>query len=1403
MKRITFLFFLSVLLTIPSMTGQRIANSAAHLESSKTGGRIGQVIFPSPTTRVACDGVLANYTNSTSNGAGTTSQSFLDLPTYSNAAADDFVVPGSNDAIICQVAISGFAFNPVAADQVRLDIYANAGGAPGALVFTETFQYLSVDPTKTGSFVLSPTGVPNLTAGATYWLSAAVIADYSVSGQWFWTTGTDTNGSAPYWQNPGGGFGTGCATWGQLNTCLGDASTSLAMDISFNEVAGGGGSVGVCATDTPMAFDPPYNINSTITITETGIIGTGSGEYHFDDINFNAQDGWASDLDFFLKSPSGTILTLSSRKGGSNGLATASTLTFTDSSTNDINVWYGGAPLADYQAQGGLLNTVFAGEPVNGIWTLNVVDAVQISDGGMLNSFCINMSPAGGTVGNPPVIACPADITANNDAGVCTAVVNFANAIAFDIEDGVITTTQTGGPASGSAFPLGATTVEFSATDSDGNTVTCEFTVTVVDNENPVAVCQNVTVDLDPVTGTANITGADLDNGSSDNCGIASITLSKSAFSCADVGDNTVTVTVTDNAGNTATCTATVTVQDVTAPEVFCVGGFATFSQSEDFEGASIPTGWTTVIETGGYDWSFGSGTMPGGDSFPTNAAIFDDDAAGSGGGANKARLVSPAYDLAGATNVELSFDYSVQDFAGSGTFEAEVWDGTAWQRILFVDNTDQPPINSGIIDVSAYLNAAFQVRFTYDDEGDWAWGAGVDNFLLEYEKAGGGGLDVYLDANGIAVVDANDLVLGVTEACGYSITVAGGTGGGGSPGSITTLFASNNGGSPGWIQFFDITVGPNDIDITDLDVNTSDTAAINMDIYTKLGTSVGFELNAGAWGAPVATGTGTGAGTDLPSNVILATPLTLDANTTYGIGIKMDRSPRYTNGTGCPGNQCYSNADLSLALGSVVSGQFSGSVFTPRIFNGTINYTSGPAAVIEFTCANLGENLVEVTVTDASGNAATCMAVVNVIDNIAPIITCAGTPGPVAILEDFNGSSIPSGWTTQINSGSQDWAFGSGVMPTGGNFPTNAAIFDDDAAGSGTVNMATLISPVYNLSGSATASISFDYALQTYLDDGTLTVEVYDGAAWQQVLFVDAITNPTNTGNIDVAAYINTNFQVRFIYDDEGGWSWGVGVDNFTLNYEITSVTPIDIALGPDGTTTIDPYDLIQGVDEACGLSTVAIDVPIVTCADIGTLITVTVFASDTSGNIASCTAIINVIDTLAPVITCPADQTVDPGAGNLYYIVPDYFATGEATAIDNCTDPVTVTTQDPAPGAAIPDGVYTVTLTATDEYGNTSTCDFELTVDTIVGVADNSLDTGLMLYPNPAKHVVNLVNKTNISLEKMMIYDINGKLVNQVDLRTMQGERAVDISSLASGVYVVQIIGDNASTVKRLIKE
>jgi hypothetical protein len=116
---------------------------------------------------------------------------------------------------------------------------------------------------------------------------------------------------------------------------------------------------------------------------------------------------------------------------------------------------------------------------------------------------------------------------------------------------------------------VGDNTVTLTVTDNSGNTSTCTSTVTVNDNISPTAVCQDLVIDLD-ATGNASITTNDIDNGSSDNCGIASLSLDQSSFDCSNIGANTVTLTVTDVNGNTSTCTATVTVNDNIAPTAIC-----------------------------------------------------------------------------------------------------------------------------------------------------------------------------------------------------------------------------------------------------------------------------------------------------------------------------------------------------------------------------------------------------------------------------------------------------------------------------------------------------------------------------------------------------------------------------------------------------------------------------------------------------------------------------------------------------------------------------------------------------------------------------------------------------------------------------------------------------------------
>jgi hypothetical protein len=120
-------------------------------------------------------------------------------------------------------------------------------------------------------------------------------------------------------------------------------------------------------------------------------------------------------------------------------------------------------------------------------------------------------------------------------------------------------------PSSFDCENVGDNTVTLTVTDNNGNSSTATATVTVSDVTNPVASAKNISVSLD-ASGNTSIAAADVDNGSSDACGIASMSVSPSSFDCENVGDNTVTLTVTDNNGNSSTATATVTIKDITAP---------------------------------------------------------------------------------------------------------------------------------------------------------------------------------------------------------------------------------------------------------------------------------------------------------------------------------------------------------------------------------------------------------------------------------------------------------------------------------------------------------------------------------------------------------------------------------------------------------------------------------------------------------------------------------------------------------------------------------------------------------------------------------------------------------------------------------------------------------------------
>lgn len=162
-----------------------------------------------------------------------------------------------------------------------------------------------------------------------------------------------------------------------------------------------------------------------------------------------------------------------------------------------------------------------------------------------------------------PTISCPANITKNNDPGICGAVVTYSTPVGQDNCPGA-TTAQTAGLPSGSTFPVGTTTNTFEVTDSSGNKTSCSFTVTVNDVENPVISCPSSQV-LEPTCPSGAIGNWTPPVGT-DNCpgAVTTQTAGPAPGSIFAAGTTTtITYTVNDAHGNSASCSFTITVKTV------------------------------------------------------------------------------------------------------------------------------------------------------------------------------------------------------------------------------------------------------------------------------------------------------------------------------------------------------------------------------------------------------------------------------------------------------------------------------------------------------------------------------------------------------------------------------------------------------------------------------------------------------------------------------------------------------------------------------------------------------------------------------------------------------------------------------------------------------------------------
>ena len=350
----------------------------------------------------------------------------------------------------------------------------------------------------------------------------------------------------------------------------------------------------ICIGSTASILTPNSNgiwvssDNNIATVTNAGVVtGISAGSVTFTFTSFAT--GCSNTTSPFTVDGSCQVVTLTQPPALSATITQDGVTTICSGAPTTILVSVSGgtAPYAiNGQAQSGNGPFVFTVNPTN--TTTFDFSNIIVSDA----HNCTSNSTTGFvsiTVNHAPLFdACPSNQVVSA-SGTCDAVVNYTATVTGDPTPDVsyeftgATTGSGSGTGSGSTFNLGVTTVTITAHNICSPDATCSFTITVNDDEAPVVTC--------PVTGNADrnadagvcsytVQGTEFDATATDNCTLSTLTYTLSGATTGNgttlagvifgSGQTTVTWTGEDAAGNSSSCSFTVTVLDNQPPAVTC-----------------------------------------------------------------------------------------------------------------------------------------------------------------------------------------------------------------------------------------------------------------------------------------------------------------------------------------------------------------------------------------------------------------------------------------------------------------------------------------------------------------------------------------------------------------------------------------------------------------------------------------------------------------------------------------------------------------------------------------------------------------------------------------------------------------------------------------------------------------
>lgn len=557
-----------------------------------------------------------------------------------------------------------------------------------------------------------------------------------------------------------------------------------------------------------------------------------------------------------------------------------------------------------------------------------------------------------------------------------------------------------------------------------------------------------------------------------------------------------------------------------------------------------------------------------------------------------------------------------------------------------------------------------------------------------------------------------------------------------------TTLSGGNNHRG----NMFDL-VAINTLTITSFDAHPMGNTT--MEIYYKVGTHVGFENAAGSWIL-----IGTSPVVAQPFGILTPVPIpiniTIPAGQTYAFYVTSSNlavSLNYSNGSS-PGAVYSSDANLQFLEGKGIEYPFSGGAFSPRIWNGRINYAIPALATYTWST---GANTPSITVSPSVTT--TYTVAVNTPTNVSSI-SISVNPTPIVAV---NSGTICSGDNFTITpSGASTYTITGGLSIISPTINTTYDVIGTSSLGCVSSN-------------TAVSSVTVNALPTITVNSGTLCI----GSTFT-IMPSGASTYTYSSGSSVVSPTINSTYEVTGT-SSLGCVSSNTAISSVTINTVIPTITVNSGAICNGSTFTITPSGA-STYTYSGGSSVVSPT----------TNATYNVTGTSSLGCVSSNTAVSTVTVNALPTI----------GAATTLSLI----CVGETVNL-NATGATTYTWLPAGSGATVsvsPIVTTNYTVTGTDVNGCSSSTTVSQAVSLCTGVAYSTLNSEVKLYPNPSNglFILELNSSANVVITNAL-----GQIF--VTEKVEGGSHNFNLQNQSKGLYFVKISQDNYSTTIKIIVE